>query len=197
MIKALLLDLDNTLIDRDAAFAAWLASRSTGIDRDALIAMDRGGYGDKRALFTALGRALGISAARARAAHDDELLRFVTLAPDTAKWLDSFHGAKVVVTNGASELQRAKIRAADLTRHIDAIVVSSEHGHDKPHPSIFHHALALAGARPHDALMIGDHPVSDVLGARAVGISACMLRTKWFDVPAGVNSIARLSEARW
>lgn len=195
--RALLLDLDNTLVDRDAAFLRWLTSRwkaPESQELEAIVALDRGGYGDKRALFIALGSALGMSPARARAAHDEELPGFVTLQPDAAALLQSFPGPKVVITNGAPRLQRAKIGAARLDGRVDAILVSGEIGMAKPDPSIFLRGLAIAGVRAQDAAMIGDHPVLDVAAARALGIRAWMRRTRWFDVPAGVPSVARLTE---
>jgi FMN phosphatase YigB (HAD superfamily) len=195
--RALLLDLDNTLIDRDAAFLAWLDSlrpRAPELDIAALIALDRGGYGNKRILFTTLGDALGVSAARVRAMYEHELPTFVSLKRDAALLLDRFHGAKVVITNGPSALQRAKIRAAGLEGRVDAVLVSSELGRDKPHQSIFLEALSLARVTSAEAHMIGDHPVCDVLGARRVGIPASLLKTRWFGVPPGVASIDRLTE---
>ena len=44
MIEALLLDLDNTLVDRDAAFLGWLAS--LGVD-PAISAFDRAATAEK------------------------------------------------------------------------------------------------------------------------------------------------------
>lgn len=195
--RALLLDLDNTLIDRDRAFLAWLGCLGTSVDTAAMIQLDRGGYGDKRALFTALGRALGVSPGRARAMHDEELPRFVELRDDAAALLDAFPGAKIVVTNGASLLQRAKVRAAGLDDRVDAVLVSSELGREKPDPCVFREALSRAGVSAGDALMVGDHPVTDIAGARAVGIAGRMLRTRWFEVPPGVTAIDRLTEVRW
>ncbi|MAI44687.1 MAG: hypothetical protein CBC34_002055 [Hyphomicrobiaceae bacterium TMED74] len=40
----------------------------------------------------------------------------------------------------------------------------------KPSPGLFHDALRLLDARPQDAIMIGDNPVTDGLGAEASGI---------------------------
>jgi ribonucleotide monophosphatase NagD (HAD superfamily) len=42
--------------------------------------------------------------------------------------------------------------------------------------------------------MVGDHPVADIGGATAAGIPACMLRTRWFQVPHGVRAVERLHE---
>ncbi|MFN7145930.1 MAG: HAD hydrolase-like protein [Myxococcota bacterium] len=42
--------------------------------------------------------------------------------------------------------------------------------------------------------MIGDHPVNDVAGARAVGVAAVFVRSRWFTDPDGVRAVDLLSE---
>jgi len=42
----------------------------------------------------------------------------------------------------------------------------------KPDPEIFRVTLSRANARPVEAAHVGDNPVDDVAGARAVGIRA-------------------------
>jgi ribonucleotide monophosphatase NagD (HAD superfamily) len=47
----------------------------------------------------------------------------------------------------------------------------------KPSPEIFRAALGLVGARPADAVMVGDDLVSDLEPAAAVGLRTCLVRT--------------------
>lgn len=82
----------------------------------------------------------------------------------------------VLVTNGLSDLQREKIAAVRLERWIDRIVVSGEVDSWKPDPAIFRHALERAGCRPEQAVMIGDSLTRDVAGAAAVGIPSVWMR---------------------
>lgn len=58
---------------------------------------------------------------------------------------------------------------------VDAVVSSRVHGKVKPHGSIFLAALELLGVTVSDAAMVGDTPVDDVDGARALGIRAFLL----------------------
>jgi FMN phosphatase YigB (HAD superfamily) len=193
--SVLLLDLDGTLVDRDAALVAWLSSK--GLDASArapLVDLDRGGHGPRPAFFAAVGDALDLDAARARALFLRELPGHVAIRPAVAAWLDAFDGPKIVVTNGTSRLQRAKLDAASLADHVDAVVTSQEHRAAKPTASIFRAALALAGGSPRDALMIGDHPQHDVAGAERVGVAARMVRSRWFDVPPGVSAVDSVCE---
>jgi HAD superfamily hydrolase (TIGR01662 family) len=63
----------------------------------------------------------------------------------------------------------------DLQGLISATVSSAEHGFMKPHPSIFHAALALAGVRAHESVMVGDSVKQDVEGALRAGMRAILL----------------------
>ncbi|HSK09213.1 MAG TPA: HAD family hydrolase [Vicinamibacterales bacterium] len=64
----------------------------------------------------------------------------------------------------------------ELDQLVSASVSSSEHGYNKPHPSIFHTALKLLGVEPDAAVMVGDSYRHDIEGARAVGMEAILLR---------------------
>ena len=196
---ALLLDLDNTLVDRDAALAGWLyellpAHARTPENLDALIACDRGGHGTRRAFFEEVGARSGHAAAAVHARFVRDLPRFVRLKPDADALLSAFAGATVIVTNGAARLQRAKLAAADLSRRVSHVVISSERGVRKPAAEIFRAALSLVGCAPDRALMVGDHPMHDIAGARAAGIAGVFVRSRWFDAPSGTRAVTLLTE---
>src|SRR5690606_25715294 len=63
-----------------------------------------------------------------------------------------------------------------LEEYFRVIVSADEVGLSKPDPAPFLAALERAGVEPSQALHIGDHPVDDIAGARAVG-----LHTLWFN----------------
>lgn len=67
------------------------------------------------------------------------------------------------------------LHAHELTLYLDFVVASAAVGTAKPHPDIFRFALARAELEPGDVLYVGDSYVSDVLGARAVGIAPVLL----------------------
>ncbi len=70
---------------------------------------------------------------------------------------------------------RAVLAHHDLARHFDAILISAEVGRRKPHPAIFHDALAQLGCAPGDALVVGDSHPEDVAGACAAGLAVAWL----------------------
>jgi 2-haloacid dehalogenase len=79
-----------------------------------------------------------------------------------------------LVTNGLSDVQRARIERLGLGRYFDAIAISSELGTAKPAPAIFEFALAaLGGPARSSALMVGDSLTSDIQGGRNAGIATC------------------------
>lgn len=76
-----------------------------------------------------------------------------------------------VVTNGCTDIQRAKLTRTGLLPAVDAVVVSEEAGTRKPDPAIFHLAAARLGRTltPAD-WMVGNNPATDLRGAHATGL---------------------------
>ena len=110
-------------------------------------------------------------------AHNEAEAKMVSLDPRTEAMLLDLKSARVplgVVTNGPTELQWAKARNTGVADLVDAVVVSEEFGVNKPHPSIFTHALDLIGASASETLFVGDNPEADIVGASEVG-----MQTAW------------------
>jgi len=78
----------------------------------------------------------------------------------------------------------------------DARVYTSELRHTKPHPEAFLAVLGRLGVDPAHAVMVGDRPLDDISGARALGMRSVLLPNQY--VPAGPVPpdavISRLSE---
>ena len=85
-----------------------------------------------------------------------------------------------VVSNANGSVVR-KLTRLGLARHFDAILDSHTEGVEKPDPRIFRIALERLGARPEEALHVGDFYHVDVTGARSAGIRAVLLD------PAGLH----------
>ena len=91
--------------------------------------------------------------------------------------LDLFRrsGARMVLlTNGESSMQRAKIDRFRLADYFLSILIESEAGFGKPDPRAHRAALAALAADPQAAWMIGDDWDCDIAPARALG-----MRTAW------------------
>jgi putative hydrolase of the HAD superfamily len=100
------------------------------------------------------------------------------LYPDVSGFLDyaTERGLSLgLVTNGPSDLQRDKIDALGLSRHISAVVISGEHGVAKPQPAIFQLALDALAVDSEDTWYVGDSLDTDVTGALSAGMTALWL----------------------
>jgi putative hydrolase of the HAD superfamily len=102
--------------------------------------------------------------------------------------------ARVVVSNWDVSLHEVLERTG-LTPLLDGALSSAEVGAPKPDPEIFTRALALAGARPEEALHVGDDLEADVGGALAAGLEPVLIdRDGSLAPPPGVRRIASLAE---
>jgi HAD superfamily hydrolase (TIGR01509 family) len=195
--KAILFDLDNTLVDRDQAMAEWLATLVPAKRIVPLLELDRGSYGPRAAVFAAIAVAAGLSDATTRRRFAAEMPLLVRLRPDADALLARLSVPAIIVTNGPRQLQRPKLAVTGLESRAAGIVISSEVGVEKPDPGIFHLALKLAGCEANQAVMVGDHPVNDIAGAQAAGIEPVMVRSRWFSPPLGIRAIDQLTELPW
>jgi putative hydrolase of the HAD superfamily len=110
------------------------------------------------------------------------------LFDDTLPTLDLLTAAgwsHVILSNHVPELP-ALVEGLGLTDRFAAVITSAALGYEKPHPEAFAAARAAAGD-PGEVWMVGDNPVADVAGARAVGIPAIHVRTK-----GGVGGVDRV-----
>lgn len=72
----------------------------------------------------------------------------------------------LMLTNGSAQLQHEKLALSpELVPYFDHIVISGEFGKGKPSVDIFQHALQLLDVNKNETIMIGDNPLTDILGA--------------------------------
>lgn len=140
----------------------------------------------------ALARALATAYAEARRARNVQF-------PDALPALQSLAGSArlAMITNGAPRVQRPKIEGSGLAHFFDPAIVSGEFGRGKPDPAIFEHLLQRVGARADAALMVGDNPRTDILGAQAAGIRAVWINRTGEPCPPEIRpdaTIATLAE---
>ncbi|MEU6348791.1 HAD family hydrolase [Streptomyces sp. NPDC047072] len=171
----LMADLDNTLIDRDAAFRSTAATllAEHGLpegDLDWLTTLDASGCTPRHEVASAIAERYG--GLDARGFLDRGVIARTTLdAPVREALAEAVADGWtcVIVTNGRTGQQEAKIRHAGLDRLVHGWVVSEAAGCRKPEPEIFHAAAAAAGLPLDGAWMIGDSARADIRGGLAVG----------------------------
>lgn len=181
----LLLALDDTVLDRSAAFRDWAREFLLDIgapltDLDWLISMDADGLTDRWDLVDAIRERYGlrVPAAELLATLDEGIVAHTRLDPPVACALQIAIEAgwvPVVVTNGATRKQEAKIRRTGLDRYLAGWVISEEAGVGKPNPRIFQLAAQRARMRLHGAWVVGHSPEADIAGAVALGLPSVWL----------------------
>ena len=117
--------------------------------------------------------------------------------PDTVPALRALRaaGVKLVAASNWDVSLHEQLERTGLTPLLDGALSSAEVGAPKPDPEIFTRALALAGARPDEALHVGDDVEADVGGALAAGLEPVLIdRDGSLDPPPGVRRIASLAE---
>ena len=83
----------------------------------------------------------------------------------------------------------------EIHEYFDTFVISSEAGHAKPDPGIYHIALNEIGSDPKECLHIGDNIHNDFHGPRALGIQALVLdRDNEYESIGDQHKIKNLSE---
>jgi putative hydrolase of the HAD superfamily len=176
----MLVDLDNTLIDRDTAFqsavAAFVAEHGLAhTDLAWIMRLDASGYTARDVVASAMAdKYKGLaSPAAIRALLDNGAADRVVLerASEEALMSARAHGwTCMIVTNGRTAQQEAKIRNTGLDRLVHGWVVSEAIGHKKPAPEIFQSAAEIARVPLRNAWVIGDSPEADIAGAAALGL---------------------------
>ena len=103
-------------------------------------------------------------------------------------------GQRLVVASNWDVSLHGVLRTLGLEPLLDGILTSAEAGARKPAPAIFEQALALAGARPDEAIHVGDSLDEDVAGARGAGIEPVLVHRGAGPAVPGVRTISSLAE---
>ncbi|RED86581.1 HAD family hydrolase [Cohnella phaseoli] len=190
-IKAVLFDLDNTILDRTRTFSnfthAFISNYFRHIEfpqsiYETIIERDQDGYKDKNELFAELIDLLPWQA-RPRL---EELMGFYG-AEYVGNAIPMNRAREVVlelkkryktglITNGKTAIQYGKIDRLGIRDDFDLILVSEEAGIKKPDPRIFELALERLRLQPEECVYVGDHPVNDMEGASQIGIGGIWMK---------------------
>lgn len=204
MLKAILFDLDETLIDRDITMRNFLVGQyGRFVSRldcehrvfvEAVISHQAGGYADKRTAYRNALSELGLDSGLL----DDIMMDFeaeygneAAVFPGACDVLATLRRDYTIglVTNGRSLSQRNKLRSAGLGELFDAVIISEEVGIRKPDTRIFFLCLQRLNIRPEEALYVGDNPENDIAPAVRTGMKAVWLKNDRFRPPLGMGGV--------
>lgn len=196
MIRFVLLDLDDTLLDfhraeREALSRALTDAgispseekirRYSAINDMQWKRLERGEITRaevKSERFRIFFREEGISSEPEETAHRYEHYLgeghwFVEGAEEVLKALFPIYGL-YLVSNGTLRTQRSRLESAGIARYFRKIFISEVIGANKPDPAFFRFCFAkIPDFDPAQTIIVGDSLTSDILGGNRSGIHTC------------------------
>jgi putative hydrolase of the HAD superfamily len=197
MFKAILFDLDNTLLDfltfkKETAMAAARAMVKQGLPADEIqiygkifSVYDVKGIEYQKTFYEVVGQYnLEVNLAEkiqqagvlAYLQRKSEVLRPYPMVKSTLKKLRE-KGLKLgIVSDAPRNKAWQRLIITGLENEFDFVVTHSDTMELKPHPSPFTLALKKLGVLPDAVLFVGDNPARDIKGAKAVGMRTCLAK---------------------
>ncbi|MFF3263067.1 HAD family hydrolase [Streptomyces sp. NPDC002932] len=179
MIETIVLDVGETLIRDDRNWRSWadwldVPPHTLSALVGAVVVQGRDNADALRLLRPSIDIAAEYAAREAAGRGEtlDERDLYADVRPTLAALQG--RGIRVIVAGNQTAKAGQLLRALDLPA--DLVVMSAEWGVAKPAPEFFARVLAVSGAGPQSTLYVGDHPVNDVLPARAAGLLTAHLR---------------------
>lgn len=216
MLKVVLFDLDDTLVDQEgasrAALLGWLPELGLDVDDPdelvtawGIIAEEAYARYQRRELTFLGQRRVRVREFLGADATDDEadelfsgyLSRYErawTAFDDAVPALRRVRAAGLVaavLTNGDSAHQRRKLERTGLAEHLDVVVASDDLPVGKPDPRAYTVACEILGVAGGDVLMVGNDVEKDFRGPLDAGMGAVLLdrADRWRGIDARIRTL--------
>ncbi|AYF08777.1 MULTISPECIES: HAD family hydrolase [Bacillus] len=198
MIRAVLFDLDGTLLDRRQSLEQFIhdqynrfSSHLMSIEKSEycsrFLELDNNGYTWKDKVYATLLYEYSITTLTQEQLLHDYITNFQHHCIPFHNMHELLHcltqqNIKIgIITNGFTDFQMNNLRALNIHTYTNTILVSEAEGIKKPHPEIFERALQKLDVKATECLYVGDHPENDVLGSERVGILGVWKRDSFWD----------------
>ncbi|WP_404332156.1 HAD family hydrolase [Mesobacillus maritimus] len=212
MIKAVLFDLDGTLLNRDESVKIFIERQYDRLRKlvgdvpkeeyvSRFIELDNRGYVWKDKVYQQLVNEFNIVDITWEELLQDYIREFKNNCvpfPNLIRMLEELKRKQLVlgmITNGYGQFQMDNIKALGIDKYFDTILVSEWEGIKKPDPQTFIRALENLNMLPNETIFMGDHPENDVKAAQNVGMKGIWKRDfQWRNVEADsiVNDLSEL-----
>jgi putative hydrolase of the HAD superfamily len=187
MIKAVLFDLDGTLLNRDASVEKFINSQYERLNEwvahipkekyvSRFIELDCRGYVWKDKVFQQMVVEFNITGLTWKQFLQDYINHFKENCvpfPNLHEMLSSLASQSIVlgiISNGKGQFQMDNIRALGIEKYLETILISEVVGIKKPNPRIFKKALGHLSISPNECIFVWDHPENDVKASKNVGM---------------------------
>lgn len=210
MSKAVLFDLDGTLLDRDKSVTDFISSQyrrlyhylnhiSEETFTTRFIELDNRGYVWKDKVYQQMVEQLNINL-RWEFLLDDYITMFkhsCVAFPNLIPMLDELQVKAIslgIITNGKGQFQLDNIKALGIENYFKTILISEWEGVRKPDPLLFEKALRKLHIQPHECIFVGDHPKNDIQAAHNVGMKTIWKKNKHWQYTEAEYRINDLGE---
>ncbi|GLC90272.1 HAD family hydrolase [Lysinibacillus piscis] len=201
-MKAVVFDLDGTLLNRDASLIAFVEHQYHRLEKfldhipkeqyiNRFITLDNHGYTWKDKVYTQLITEFNIqhlSTEQLLADYIQQFQHHCIAFPNLVKLFQQLKQLDIklgIITNGIGQFQMSNIQALGIDLYVDTILISEWEGIKKPDAEIFIRALHKLHVTADESVFVGDHPINDVQAAQLVGMTSIWKsNSQWQDVQA-------------
>ena len=191
MMESVIFDLDGTLLNRDASIEQFISGQYqrlpthlSHIPKNAYIArfieLDCHGHVWKDKVYQALATEFAIEGISWQALLEDYEIQFQSHCVPFQFLIEMLDELKQkgyllgIITNGRGRFQARAIDGLGIRDYFDVILISEVEQIRKPQTEIFHRAMDRLGVSASGSVFVGDHPESDIAGAKGA-----MMKTIW------------------
>jgi putative hydrolase of the HAD superfamily len=202
LIKAVIFDLDGTLLNRDESVKKFIDKQYERLNKwvghipkekytTRFIELENRGYVWKDKVYQQLVDELDITGITWGGLLQDYISQFKNSCvpfPNLLSMLEELRSNNLIlgmITNGHGDFQKWSIHSLGIGSYFDKILISELEGIKKPDPQIFKRALEQLNVSSNESIFVGDHPENDVKAARNIGMKGIWKKDfQWDNIEA-------------